>query len=154
MSWVSVRRAAELVADGAVEVNVTWLGEAADVDSVPALRSAIAGSEIFKNLHVLVQETQDAAAKALAAALLDMTTLDLRCNRFTDVGVSALASVVEKSPSITTLGLTNNPITEVSAIILASAVEMSQSMTTVQLQSNQITDAGHALLLSCPLAPS
>ena len=53
--------AVKAVANGAVEVNVDWWGRAADVDSVPALKAAIAESETFRELHVGVRATGDAA---------------------------------------------------------------------------------------------
>ena len=77
-----------------------------------------------------------------------MTTMNLRGNEITDTGAIALASALEKSPSMTTLDLSCNQITDAGAIALASAVKKNRSMTNLNLSENWITDAGAIALAS------
>ena len=142
MSRVRVRVAAEQVARGAVEVQVDWKGDAADVDSAPALKSAIARSASFKTLHVRVTGGAGEAAQRLAEVLLDMTTLGISHNQITDAGAIALAQAVEESTSMTSLTLHENQITDAGVIALASAVGKSRSIVMLNLIFNGITQVG------------
>merc|ERR1712226_337811 len=102
--------------------------------------------EGLNELDASGKDLTDADAKAIGDMLalpnIQLTKLNLSCNKIGKKGAIGLGKGVEKNATLTTLSLDNNQIGDEGAIGLGKAVEKNATLTTLDLGFNKIGDDG------------
>ncbi|CAF1634515.1 unnamed protein product [Rotaria magnacalcarata] len=73
---------------------------------------------------------------------MNLTTVNLRCNRLGDEGTVILCQALELNCSIVTLDLRSNEITENGAELLAKILRRNETLTTLLMGNNKVGDNG------------